>query len=154
VNGSSTDLIITVCGDGSYCCGEDNVDCCDHGAGFWVSNHKVYPYTSSPFTSLLASSSTTMSSSLPTSAMNSTCDTDGSRTNNVALGVGLAVGIPMLMLLASIFLPMAKRNSSAVKYYAADAHHGSVNEVFRKTPLAGLAELPHFTLHRSELDAR
>jgi hypothetical protein len=50
VDAHTSDVSLTLCSDGSYCCGALNNDCCLSKQGFWVDNFQVYPYVKSPFT--------------------------------------------------------------------------------------------------------
>jgi hypothetical protein len=147
VNLTTADVIITVCGDGSYCCGQNNETCCQEGGGFWVSDNTVYPYSSSPFTSSSTSSSTATGNPLPT-CKNSTCITGGSNAKNIALGVGLGIGIPILILMASILFLVARRNQNTIRNHAANGVPGSDVDQRRL-----LVELPLSAMQRSELEA-
>jgi hypothetical protein len=145
---TTNDIPISVCGDGSYCCGVNNTNCCLGNQGFWVSNDKVYPYGSSPFTSSFVSSSTATSGPSPTSVSNSTCVKDDTGAKKVALGVGLALGIPILILLASILFLITRRRPRGVKYHAAG--HGEPAGMANVVPKGVVAELPQ---RSSELES-
>jgi hypothetical protein len=112
INMTQTDIIITLCGDGSYCCGQANSTCCAIDQGFWIDQGKVFGYTSSPFTSASAANAPTSGCAAPTSTALGdilSCGGHGD-TKKVAMGVSLGIGIPILILLASILFLLASRN--------------------------------------------
>lgn len=49
------DARMTVCIDGSYCCGYLNNECCSQNLGFWVDNYQVFPHDQNPFATVKAS---------------------------------------------------------------------------------------------------
>ena len=146
---TTSDVRMTLCGDGSYCCGESNSSCCQVGGGFWVSDNTVYPYTSSPFTSSSASSSSATGNRLPT-CTNSTCLTDDSKAKTIALGVGIGIGVPTLILMASILFQVVRRNKNTIRNHAVSGDLRNRDEVSQKSMLV---ELPLSILPRSELEA-
>src|ERR1700722_13930518 len=110
-------VLITLCRDGSYCCGYNNTACCATGGGYWVSNGKVYPYNSPPLTSATNPATQSTASVIPTSSPNvsSGSNPNFSKSNNsnssskVALGVGLGIGIPIILLLLAGVLILRQR---------------------------------------------
>jgi len=138
---ATIDVMITLCGDGSYCCGQNNTACCQGDQGVWISAGKVYPYTSYPFTSSTTStssassstsSSTATSNPSPAQLTNSSCHGDCGDTKKIALGVGLGVGIPVLILMASVLFLLFSRNIRAAKNNATDGQTVVGHNVFPK----------------------
>jgi hypothetical protein len=129
---TQNDILITLCGDGSYCCGYNNTACCATGGGYWVSNGKVYPYSSSTFTSATNPPTQSTASMIPTSSLNvsNSNDPNVSRGNNsnisskVALGVGLGIGIPIILLLIAVVL--LRRRNRITTPNATDARAGTI----------------------------
>ena len=48
LNMTQSDVVITPCGDGSYCCGQNNTSCCNNEEGYWIINSEVYAYNQKP----------------------------------------------------------------------------------------------------------
>ena len=125
VNGSTTDVQMTLCADGSYCCGRNNTNCCTAQTGYWIKGTKVFDYADYPFTSSGSSSSSTSASSGsgPTGSGNSSnpapaAPASNSNTSKIAIGVGVGLGIPILLLLAGvIFLLTRRRREQQTNYY-------------------------------------
>src|ERR1700761_9470149 len=115
VNMTADDTVITVCPDGSYCCGFNNTACCLQQAGYWIKGGKVYSYDQYPFSS---SSSNTVSDSTSTPIDNPITTQSSNPTvphKNVAgigLGVGLGVGIPVLLLISVTSCLLIRRKRS------------------------------------------
>lgn len=118
MNMTQNDVLITLCGDGSYCCDYNNTACCATGGGYWVSNGKVYPYNSPPFASATNPATQSTASMTPASSPNVSNGNDSSvsksnnsnSSNKVALGVGLGIGIPIVLLLLTLVLVLRQRN--------------------------------------------
>lgn len=112
------DVLVTTCGDGSYCCGGSNqTDCCQKGGGFWISAGKVYPYNQSPFTTGTLNAQSTATGSAQTTQQNGS-DSDipldqklAAARLGIGLGVGLGVGIPFLLLLMAFVILLRRRNT-------------------------------------------
>jgi hypothetical protein len=39
-----SEVIVTPCGDGSYCCGRNAAACCQNKGGYWIRNTTVFAY--------------------------------------------------------------------------------------------------------------
>jgi hypothetical protein len=77
-----TDVALTLCEDGSYCCGNLNYQCCLQNQGNWIKDLVVYPHDQNPFsTATPSSSSSTTSTSATQSSTSSTSHSSGSATN-------------------------------------------------------------------------
>jgi len=125
-NATATDIKISPCGDGSFCCGPDATACCMDGKGYWIVNGKVYGYNDRPTATPSASSSSTSGSkspastskgSTPASSANNNPDAPigtpaaSSSSNKIALGVGLGIGVPVVLLLTGILACLWRRKS-------------------------------------------
>jgi hypothetical protein len=74
-----SDVPLTRCTDGSYCCGTDNVNCCGSNLGSWLKDDIVYPHNLNPF---LTTTSTTMSTSASSTSSTQTSSTKTSSPTN------------------------------------------------------------------------
>jgi Mid2 like cell wall stress sensor len=110
---TQTDIPITLCGDGSYCCEFGNTACCNNFQGFWISKGVVYPYISSPFTAASISQSTT-STAPATPTPTATNDSNSDNSRKLALGIGLGIGIPILILLSAVVIILLQRNRNTM----------------------------------------
>jgi hypothetical protein len=123
-NLTQIDAIITLCGDGSYCCGsmngQANSTCCSIGQRFWIDQGKVYPYTLSSFTNAppATTAASNCPSTVPTTASSQSqgqaCSPVGSSSDSklvlgVGLAVGLGIGIPFLILLVFVLVSRKKQ---------------------------------------------
>jgi len=124
-NLTQSDVIVTTCGDGSYCCGLNNSTCCSSGSGYWIVDGKVYTHDSKPasssatFSSLITSSTSTSSTSInPTTSTSSSPNINTStpfptsapkKFNKAALGAGIGAGIPLLILVAVLVALLVRR---------------------------------------------
>ncbi|KAK2729680.1 hypothetical protein CKAH01_02654 [Colletotrichum kahawae] len=91
VGATGTDIVVTKCADGSYCCGNNKnaTDCCNAGQGVKIVDGQVVT-TSSATAS--GSTTTSTSSSIPTSSSSSAGADSPAPSNNQASVIGGAVG--------------------------------------------------------------
>jgi hypothetical protein len=124
---------VTMCSDGSYCCGVSQTDCCVNGQGLAIIDYgqtATIPASSAALTTYYAgvhvstrpiSRKTTGSSSSAASPTSSTTNSQSSPTSissgltdsaKIGLGVGLGVGIPILLLLVFIAWLLIRRTGT------------------------------------------
>jgi hypothetical protein len=118
---STTTTPLTVCPDGSYCCGAQNLDCCNQNQGYWVQDLVVYPHSQNPFsttTSARSSAATSVASSTAstsTSTSTSSSSTESS-TSSLTSSVPSAIAIQTSTVSGSIVtyytLPTSQSDSS------------------------------------------
>lgn len=112
---TQSDIGITTCGDGSYCCGFNNTNCCNSLQGFWISMGQVYPYTASPFTAVSTSASQPTTSTTTSPLSTATNSSNSKNSTKLALGVGLGIGIPIvILLLITVALLLKQRNRNSM----------------------------------------
>jgi hypothetical protein len=132
----TSDINVSVCVDGSYCCGNNNTACCDRQQGYWLINGKVFAYKDAPFLGSAASSSSVSASPSATSSSGSAATSSASSTTGsgstaganikaatsskdsaktVGLGVGLGLGIPLIMLAGVTFWILSSRRRKAAQ---------------------------------------
>jgi hypothetical protein len=106
-----SDVMTTICPDGSYCCGHNNSICCESKTGYWVRGMRVFNYSGFPESELSEPSTYVMdisaeiskSAGSPTPTVNSvsTSNSGMSQSVKIALAVGLSVGLVIVLLLAA-----------------------------------------------------
>jgi hypothetical protein len=98
------DVVITMCADGSYCCGFNATNCCEKKAGYWITNGKVTGHNgSAPQPFLLEDA---VESDLGARQSQSTL--------KLALGLGLGLGLVFVGLLAAnLWFLLHRRRSPA-----------------------------------------
>jgi hypothetical protein len=112
---SETDTEITICADGSLCCGLRNTNCCGSSLGVWLINGSVYEHDATPTprnstiprTTSRGSKPSAGSSTWEASAVKETAGASGvaahwRKPQKIALGVGLGVGLSILLILLGI----------------------------------------------------
>jgi hypothetical protein len=140
VNLTTDDINITLCPDGSYCCGFNNTACCSQFSGYWIKDGKVYQYGQNPYT---ASSSTgsfisSFTNSTTTPSPSPTSKSNGSSGNavNVGLDVGLGAGLPIIIIGSIIAVVLYRkwrwrRNQAS----EAQAYYSTSNEIYQRKVL-------------------
>jgi hypothetical protein len=88
-----SDVMTTMCPDGSYCCGFNNTKCCEKQAGYWVRNKRVFNYSGFPESESSESSTYIMDTPPGGSGM--------SQKLKISLAIGLSLGLVILLLLCS-----------------------------------------------------
>jgi predicted extracellular nuclease len=88
---ASTTVQITVCSDGTYCCGQSNQDCCSRGLGYAIVNGKVVAASAASSQSLAPTQS---SSSNPSSAKTTTTDAIAQPTSPPSTSASLTPSSP------------------------------------------------------------
>ncbi|KAF2429283.1 hypothetical protein EJ08DRAFT_735054 [Tothia fuscella] len=144
VAANTADIPLTMCSDGSICCGMRNTNCCANKEGYWLVKGQVYAYNSKPGTqtnTAAAASSSTTGSSRGTSTSDSTeskttpsasfsgtvlsttpiisaSSADPNKpvdlASKIGLGVGLGVGITLILLVGVCLLLLLKRRRATV----------------------------------------
>ncbi|KAF2673290.1 hypothetical protein BT63DRAFT_421454 [Microthyrium microscopicum] len=111
---STTDTLVTLCTDGSYCCGYNTTSCCDNQQGYWVKDGTVYPYSQSPYVGAVPSNAANCSadSSSTSSAPNAPSCASTPENKTTAIGVGVGLGVPLLIALASIAILLRKKRTN------------------------------------------
>lgn len=143
LNYSSSDVQVTDCNDGSYCCGADNTTCCSRGDGIRIASILAAPLSASS-----TSSATTMTTGLTTASTSRAFpttptipgvvtgapkrqDSSGlSTSGTIGVAVGCSVvGIMIAGALVWVFL-IRKRSSSK-----SSPERISVHEIDGKSPM-------------------
>ncbi|KAF2667654.1 hypothetical protein BT63DRAFT_480588 [Microthyrium microscopicum] len=105
---STNDIAITVCGDGSMCCGFNATSCCISGGGFWLRNNTVYAHDHNPAS---RRSTTSMPTASAAAAARMPQESDFDNTPLiVGLGVGIGIGVPLLIVFTALLVCTARRN--------------------------------------------
>jgi hypothetical protein len=125
---SQTGTEITICADGSLCCGFRNKNCCELGIGVWLIDGKVYEHDVKPTLrdSTISETSPRSNASIGSRTWEaqparettgaSGAVADSRKLQQIALGVGLGVGLSLLLaLLGIVVLIRRKSTKSAAK---------------------------------------
>jgi hypothetical protein len=118
---SQTGTEITICADGSLCCGFRNKNCCELGIGVWLVDGKVYEHDVKPTISeTTAPRSNASLGSRPWEAQPARETTsapgavaDSRKLQQIALGVGLGVGLPLLIALLGIAVYIRRKSTKS-----------------------------------------
>ncbi|KAF6804975.1 hypothetical protein CSOJ01_09818 [Colletotrichum sojae] len=116
VPSSGTDVLVTKCADGSYCCGNDRnaSACCNQGRGFWIADGQIVTSTSrgiGPATS--AAASTTPSSPAFTPSPTPGGSEGSSNAGVIGGAVGGAVGAVVLASAVGFFFWYRRKKRTA-----------------------------------------
>ncbi|KAL8720531.1 MAG: hypothetical protein Q9225_002623 [Loekoesia sp. 1 TL-2023] len=111
---STTEAQVTPCGDGTYCCGANQIDCCVKHEGVFLVNGT----TSAPLPSSTSStSSTPQASTTPTvpGTKNTPDPLPDKESSNTAkkIGIGVGVGVLCLLILLGLIIGVRRRISKS-----------------------------------------
>jgi hypothetical protein len=136
INSTTDDVNITLCPDGSYCCGFNSTACCSQYSGYWIKDGKVYQHDQNPYTASSSTGSFTSSTTTPSLSPTSKSNGSGGNATNVGLDVGLGAGLPIIIIGSIIAVVLHRKwRSKRTQASEAQAYYSNSNEVYQKKVL-------------------
>jgi len=132
---ANTTVPITACDNGSYCCGGNNLVCCNATEGVWIVNNQIsltkpVSLSSSSTTSTTATASPTTSSSQSSPATQQQQNNGLSGGAKAGIGVGAALGVLALLGVGAFIL--WKRRKGLKNYETKDGPSQVLQHVEKK----------------------